>query len=263
MKKIKRDFFCIIVLILLMMSVSVVQAAPPFITDDASPADFRQLQFYFFSNINVATHTTTLQLPALETNYGIIPNMELHLIVTNTGFFQQNGSNTIGLGDTEVGVKYRFLQDHGYCPAAAFAPIIELPTGDSGRNLGNGRTWFKLPVWLEKRWGPWDSYCGGGYVYNSAAHMNNFIYGGWQLQRDLTQNFTLGAEIFSQGAAADTQVPPFQDTGEVTLINLGASYALRSNLFIIGSVGHSILGTNQWVSYVALNYNINNLKLYH
>lgn len=240
-----------------------VYAAPPFITDDASPADFRQLQFYFFSNLNVATKTTTVQLPALEIDYGIIPNVELHLIVMNTGFFQQDGADTIGLGDTELGVKYRFIQEKNYIPAVAFAPMFELPTADASRNLGNGRTWFKFPIWLEKHWGVWDSYCGGGYVHNSAAHMNDFTYGGWQVQRQMTKNFVLGAEIYSQGTAANTQVPPFQDSGSVTLFNLGGSYALANNLALIASIGHSVIGNNQWVSYLGINYNIDNLNLFN
>lgn len=254
-QQIKRYLLIVIVMNIFTLKVF---AAPPFMTDDASPADVGMLQSYIFSNINVADHVTFVQLPAVELDYGVIPNLELHLLVPLLGYFPKVGGNTIGLGDTEVGIKYRFINEGTYCPAVAFVPALELPTGDADRQLGNGKIWTILPVWLQKNWGPWTTYGGGGYAINKAANMRNYFFGGWFLQRQVTKKLALGGEIYSQGdLSSDTSVPPFQDNGAVTLLNLGGTYALNQHWFLLFSAGHSVLGVNQWVGYLGLNCNLN------
>jgi hypothetical protein len=44
-----------------------------------------------------------------------------------------------GMGDTEIDLKYRFLDQNGSVPAFAFKAGALLPTGDYARGLGDGR----------------------------------------------------------------------------------------------------------------------------
>ncbi len=68
-----------------------------------------------------------------------------------------------GLGDMELGVKYRFLHEIETTPQAAVFPIVLLPTGNDKKGLGEGYVQVLLPLWIQKNWGPWTIYGGGGY----------------------------------------------------------------------------------------------------
>ena len=50
-------------------------------------------------------------LPGFEFNYGLIPNGQLHIVAV-TAFDRLAGNPThFGYGDTEVGFKYRFIEE--------------------------------------------------------------------------------------------------------------------------------------------------------
>jgi hypothetical protein len=95
-----------------------------------------------------------------------------------------------------VGVKYRFLQESLDVPQAAFFPQVNVPTGDAAKGLGSGQFQFLLPLWIQKSWGPWTTYGGGGYWISPGTGSQNWVFVGWEIQRDLSTFFTLGAEVF-------------------------------------------------------------------
>ena len=44
--------------------------------------------------------------------------------------------------------------------------MLELPTGNESRGLGEGRLHAFLPVWIQKSFADWTTYGGGGYWFN-------------------------------------------------------------------------------------------------
>lgn len=230
-------------------------AGPPFITDDPETAEYQQLEVYPFLSVTSAHHLSWIQMPALELDEGFMQNAEIHLILNVANYLPNHGKKYSGLGDTEVNVKYRFLNETNYLPSIAIVPTLELPSGNNDRSLGNGRLWTKLPIWLEKNWGKWKTYGGGGYAFNSAPNMKTYLFGGWVLQRNINDQLSLGGEIYLQGATVNsTQFLPFQDSGHVMLLNFGGSYQFSSSLSTLFSLGHSVTGTNQWVGYLGLQW---------
>src|ERR1039458_6771297 len=168
----------------LMLATRIV-AGPPFLTDDPEPVDYRHWEAYLF-----ALGGYSIEGPAVEVNYGVLPDTQLHLIVPMTTVSGDGRPTATGLGDTEFGIKYRFVHETNNWPQIGVFPFAELPTGDASRGLGNGRTWFQLPLWLQKSFGPWTTYGGGGEVLNSAPGERNHPYGGWLIQRDFGKNLT-------------------------------------------------------------------------
>jgi hypothetical protein len=150
-----------------------------------------------------------------------------------------------GLGDMELGVKYRFVHETDQWPQMGIFPMAELPTGDASRGLGNGRTWFRLPLWLQKSWGPWTTYGGGGAALNSAPGQRNYPFGGWLAQRDFGPHLTLGGEVFGQGQDTDS------DHGFAAL-NFGGSYNFSEHFSLLFSAGHSVTGDNHLLWYFGL-----------
>lgn len=49
---------------------------------------------------------------------------------------------------------------------------------------------------VQKSFGEWTSYWGGGYVINEAEGQKNYAFGGAQIQKDIGKKWSLGGEIF-------------------------------------------------------------------
>ena len=90
-------------------------------------------------------------------------------------------STEFGPGDPEVSVKYRLLtaEPDDSWPQIGIFPMLEVPTGNAERNLGTGSTHAFLPLWLQKDFGKWTTYGGGGYWINPGPGNKNYWFVGW------------------------------------------------------------------------------------
>ncbi len=218
---------------------------PPFLTDDPEPVEYRHWEAYLFANGDRADDAGIVNAPAAELNYGVAPETQLHLVVPLTNFSASGEPTHAGLGDTELGVKYRFVRETDQHPQIGVFPMVELPTGRASRGLGNGRAWYRLPVWLQKSLGPWTTYGGGGIALNPASGQRNYGFGGWLVQRDFGPHLTLGAEIFRQG-------PDTHDDRGFTAANAGGYLNFTENLSLLFSGGRSFAGDHHTLWYFAL-----------
>ena len=222
-------------------------AGPPFLTDDPVPVDFGHYELYVYGTRDDGPSGTTVQGPAVEFNAGILPNVQFHIAAPYTYLWPSGSGPVSGYGDTEVGLKYRFLQETAHRPQVGIFPMAELATGNAASGIGNGVTWYRLPVWLQKSWGRWTSYGGGGYVINAAAGSRNYPFAGWLVQRDLSAQFALGAELFTQGASGIGR-------GAYTVYNVGGYYNPTPQFNVLFSVGHSFIGSSHAIGYLGLYY---------
>lgn len=172
-------------------------AGPPFLTDDPVPTEYRHYELYTFATVDKSAGiATTTAAPAVEFNWGALPNLQISFSIPYTflsvptatsATLPQSiaGATVSGIGDTEFGVKFRFLQETAGRPQMSFYPSVEFPTGNRSNGIGNGRTWYRFPLWIQKSWGRWTTYGGGGYAVNTAPGAANFPFAGWLVQRDL------------------------------------------------------------------------------
>lgn len=221
------------------------RAGPPFLTDDPEPVDLYHWEFYVFGQGDRSPEYDSISGPAIELNYGVAPETQLHLIAPIANFENSGSGWAAGYGDTEAGIKFRFVDETDSLPQVGIFPMAELDTGNSGRGLGNGRTWYRLPIWLQKSWGPWTSYGGGGGALNSAPGEHNSGFAGWLVQRDCGKYLTLGTEAYWQGANA------VGGPGSV-LANFGGSVNFTERFNLLFSIGHSISGERDTVWYLGL-----------
>jgi hypothetical protein len=220
-------------------------AGPPFFTDDPEPVPFHHYEFYTFSTLDHSSGAYAVALPAFELNVGAAPNLQLHIVAPMALSVADPGPTTYGIGDLELGTKFRFIQEKGSRPQVGIFPMLEAPTGDSRRNLGNGQTWAKLPLWVQKSWGPWQSYGGAGYIINRAPGMRDHTFAGWQVQRELNKKLTLGAEWFNPGRDSNA-------ARNTHLINAGGIYNFTENFSLLFTGGHSFYGDSHTVAYLGL-----------
>jgi hypothetical protein len=220
-------------------------AGPPFLTDDPEPVDYHHYEFYTFATTDVAADGATTNGPAFEYNYGAAPNVQFHVVIPFVFSAPAGAAHTAGLGDAEVGVKYRFVQETRTRPQIGVFPMAELATGSASSGLGNGVTWYRLPVWIQKSWGAWTSYGGGGFAINRAPGMRDYAFAGALLQRDFSPFLTLGGELYTQGS-------PRLDGRPSTFYNVGGYLKPSSGFNILFSVGHTVSGDPHAIAYFGL-----------
>lgn len=230
-------------------------AGPPFVTDDPEPVPYQHFEFYNISLGTAIRGDTSGDAPAFEYNYGIVPNGQAHIIAPLT-FDTQSGS--YGYGDTELGFKYRFIDENkdGWRPMVGIYPLVELPTGNADRGLGAGYVRAYFPVWLQKSFGDWTTYGGGGYWLNQGDDTanRNYWFFGWLLQKQVSRQLAIGAEIYHQtSTVAFGAINPIF-TQPTTGFNIGAIYDFDDDHHLLVSVGKGLQNaatTNEFSWYVA------------
>jgi hypothetical protein len=229
------------------LGVSSVLASPPFKTDDPEPVEYQHWEINIASQYANDRDGVSSTAPHFEVNYGLRPNVELHLLVPFSYDRPRGGPTLYGLGDVELGVKYRFVQETSKVPMVAISPMVHLPSGNSSRGLGAGEPQLFLPLWLEKSWVPWQTYGGGGYWINPGDHNQNYWFFGWQVQRQIADWLAVGAEIFYQ-------TPPVRYGKYETGYTVGAIIDFTENHHLLCSVGSDIRGPNLFSYYLAYQW---------
>ncbi len=207
---------------------------PPFVTDDPEPVEYQHHEMYIASE-QVNTSTGKTLTPMIEYNYGALPDLQLSITVPYVYDHPAGGLMQQGLGDVMLGTKYRFMQETDTLPMMAVYPVVVTANGNASKGLGNGGTQLFLPVWIQKSWGSWQSYGGGGYWINRAPGAGNHWYFGWELQKNISERFTLGCELYRE-----TDQLPADTTS--TGFRLGGVYNLDQHDRLLLSVGRGSSG---------------------
>jgi hypothetical protein len=250
-----RLLFIVVTAIAWFGCIGSVPAGPPFVTDDPEPVDYQHWEFYVASQDTKLGGDWSGTAPHFELNYGVVPEVQLHLITPLAYDVPPAGSAHYGLGDIELGVKYRFIHETNGLPEVAIFPLVEVPAGSVGNNLGNGHWQAFLPVWAQKSLGSWTVYGGGGYGANSFSGSHNWGFAGVVLQKQVWSNLAVGAEIYHQTA----DQPDFPNTG--TEFNVGTVYDLSDQHHLLFSVGRSINGPVGFQCYFAYQFTFDNSLL--
>jgi hypothetical protein len=231
---------------------------PPFQTDDPEPVDLHHYEFYIFGGMDGTTAEIDSTGPALEFNWGAVPNVQLHAILPWGAVVPSNnpvylpggtGPSAFGLTDMEFGLKYGFIRQTRHRPQIGSFTMLEVPTGSYTKGLGVGRVWYKLPLWAEKDWERWTACGGAGYQLVKQTQYRSFPYGGFLLKRALGERLELAAEVFSHAregfAAAQTQAS--------TMIDAGGYYHFKTpGMQLLFAYGHSIAGQTENYGYLGM-----------
>lgn len=225
-------------------------AGPPFQTDDPDPVAYRHFEAYVFElSDGTVPGGTTLTFPGFEANWGVVPNVQLHIVVPLGASFAPNGGPVhYGVGDTELGAKVRLMKETRRLPEVGVFPFVELPSGSAANGLGVGKTWYRLPLWIQKSWGPWTSYGGGGEAVVPQTGYKDYPFAGWLVQRQVNKKVMLGVELFGHGAEGEAAT----STRSSTMADLGGSYEFRDGFDLLFAGGRSVAGQAETYTYVAL-----------
>jgi hypothetical protein len=226
-------------------------AGPPFITDDPEPVDYQHWEFYVASQDSKLGGDWSGTAPHFEVNYGVVPDVQLHLIAPLAYDAPHEGAAHYGYGDTELGVKFRFLGETDKLPQAGVFPLLEVPSGNSEDGLGNGYLQAFLPLWVQKSWGSWTVYGGGGYGINSGPGNQNWGFGGAVVQDQVLTNVLIGMEVYRRSA--------LQEGGRGdTAFNIGTVIDFSDAHHLLFSAGRSLDGPTRFQCYLAYQFTFDN-----
>jgi hypothetical protein len=201
-------------------------------------------EVYLFGTVDRGNGLTDWGIPAAEFNIGAAPNLQLHVVIPGA---YVNPGGAFGIGDVEVGAKYRFIQESKNRPEVGIFPMLELPTGNSRMGLGNGQLWARLPLWVQKSYGLWMTYGGVGYQINRAPGMKDSLFTGWLVQRQISKRLALGTEIYHQEAQAI-------NAHQTTFVDSGGYYNFSEKLSLLFMLGHTVAGERHTGGYLGLYY---------
>lgn len=196
-------------------------AGPPYITDDPEPPELGHWEIFLAGLSEATPQEGLLTLPQFDINYGVMKDLQATVTFTFVDALKPHALGPYGLGDTTLGLKYRFLHESQELPEAAFFPQIVLPSGDAAEGLGEGGTQLLLPLWFQKNWQGMESFWGGGYTLNPGPGNLNWLLLGWALQFDLNAKISVGAELLYH-------TPEFSGQNPGLGSNLAAIYRLDS-----------------------------------
>jgi hypothetical protein len=223
-------------------------AGPPYFTDDPAPTDTGHWEIYAFG-AGTKTAGNFDGVTGLDLNYGPVEDVQLTATLP-VEFAHGGGTRQAGIGDIEVGVKYRFLHDEASGVAVAIFPRVILPT--AVRGFGSGKVGVLLPIWAQKDAGPWSIFGGGGYTINPGAGSRDYWLTSAALTRTVSKRLSLGAEVFHRSA---------DEIGgrSYTALNFGGSYRLGGPFALLVSGGPGIAHAREGGQYnlytaIALNF---------
>ncbi len=207
---------------------------PPFVTDDPETPEWHGWEINIPFTLDRTKEKWTVQMPLFDINYGFRPNVQLKIEFPLLYVHSVDGGHQIGLGDTLVGIKWRFLEEEERRPQLAFYPQAVLPTGNRNKGLGDGDPSYLIPLVGQKSWGKWTLYGNLGYTIQTAKQSRNFWYSGAVLNRDISERLKLGLELFGN---SKKEVDGQSDIA----FNVGGQFILSDRYRLLFSAGRSLL----------------------
>ncbi len=216
------------------------RAGPPFVTDDPVPTDYCNWEIYAgLTYENEGDHSVSLALPFAEFNYGALPNVQVSVTLPLERDVSP-AAQRYGYGDTDFGIKTRFVQESGSRPQVSFYPSVDIPSG-------GGHVVTLLPLWLQKSSGRWTAFGGGGVYLNAAPGQRDYTFAGGALERSLSEATTIGAELYRQSPSA-------LGAPGMTAANVGVTAQLGDFHAILFSFGRALRSNDTFSGYASYEF---------
>jgi len=223
-------------------------AGPPLITDDPDTPGPNNWEIEDAIISQYANHEWQLQAPFLDNNYGVGDHIELTYQVGWNIVVPDNGAAISGLGNSLLGIKWRFLdQDKSWLDVSVYPQVqFNNPTSSASRGVATDGTSVIMPCEIGHRWGPLDVYTEPGFTWNQRGLNQGFW--GLAAEYDLSEKFALMGELHYDCVGAFEQ--------NSLVFNIGFSQTLTKHFALIGSAGRAIFGPSNiapaFMSYLGL-----------
>lgn len=245
----RRGLF-VALLALLCFAAPAARAQQPFVTDDTDVTPKGKLHFEFSNEFDILQRDAFPNLrqntSSFELAYGLFKRVEVSVEAPLIKIFNARDTSpqtVFGLGDTNLSVKYNFREERegSRLPAMTVSFSIELPTGDTSKQLGSGVADFTLNGILQKSLTERTTLrLNGGTVFSGntligavgISTRGQVVTGGASVVRKFTERLDLGVEV-TGALTRNLDLSKGQLQTQV-----GGNYALRENLTLdFGVIG--------------------------
>ncbi len=271
------------------------QGGPPFRTDDPETPESRHVELNLGVTGDRNPSGGVYQAPVMDLNYGLGSRAQIRYILpfavvetrplpANGPYPSQEGHVIAGLGQSLVGLKFRFYQHHPGDPwlhrgAAAEEPreseaaeteergtnlavsvfpqiTVNNPSHSVGRGIVPPGPDVLLPVELSARFGPLQFDGEAGY-HLSNSHVPQSWSRGLIVGHEFTRRTEIGVELYSQQEANEVEGEPKK---RETTLGLGGRQALNRHrtVLLMAMGGRSFQGVSEasiqpsWFAYVGV-----------
>lgn len=175
------------------------QGGPPLLTDDPGTPGNRNWEINSAYTVESRSGDSESEAPILDINYGwgdrIQLKFELPWVVQ-----KEDGELRSGLGNSLLGVKWRFLDDDTHGLEISTYPQLELnnPVHSVERELVDRGPGFLLPIEIAKKAGPLDLDGEGGYWFERPCTRRWIA--GLVAARNVNSRLELLTEVYSIGS---------------------------------------------------------------
>jgi len=231
------------------LSSALAQGGPPLITDDPGTPGNGHWEINLGFTVEQLLHETNLELPLLDVNYGAGDNtqlkVELPYAVQHSDGFARGG-----LGNTKVGIKWRWLDEdkHGFALSTYPQLTFNNPTASVRRGLADDGWQFFLPVEISRSFGRVE--LNGEAGYNIQQRQANEVWMGLAAGIQACKRVELLGELHSISSQRFDENESVFDLG--TRVRLS-----RFNTFLF-SAGRSLPGSTHaepsFISYIGLQF---------
>ncbi len=226
------------------------QAGPPLITDDpGTPGAGRWEINLAFTAEKLQTETLS-ETPLLDINYGLGERIQLKYEVPWVHLDEEGDGTKSGIGDSQIGVKYRFLDEGRHGVSMSIYPQFSLdnPTSSDERGLVDPGTEIVLPLQIARTVGPIELNLELGYSLLEHEE-DEWVYG-LAAARPHSERFELLGEV--HGVATKD----FEE--DVLVFNLGGVLRMHENVHLLFSAGRSLRESSttepELLAYVGLQF---------
>ena len=172
----------------------------PFQTDDPGVVAGGHVDVLAFYQSTLAADTRGGNAPGVEVHVGVTDRAEVDVAAALAVSTTPDTGTRRGYGDTTLGLKYVLVPETDAGTLVSFVPKITFATGSADRGLGNGGTRALVGVAAQKSTGSFVTYGNVAYAVNDGSGNRNFWFAGWEAQRQLSDRWIVGAEVFASGA---------------------------------------------------------------
>jgi hypothetical protein len=172
-------------------------AGPPLLTDDPNTPGDKHWEINVAFTLNEYQTESTYEVPLLDVNYGVGDHIQIKYEVPWLTLHEQGIGTQSGVGNSNFGVKWRFLDEEQHGVNMSAYPQFEFnsATSSADRGLVEERMSLLLPVEVSKKIGPVLVNGEIGYTFEQ-HHENEWLYGLF-IGYDIRKNLTILGEIHS------------------------------------------------------------------
>ncbi len=228
------------------------QGGPPLLTDDPETPGAGHWEINVGFTFARNPDSALLETPRVDFNYGWGPRIQLKYELPWVVLDSRESSIRSGLGNSLVGVKWRFLDEERYGISISTYPQIEFnnPTSSAHHNLVERGRQFLLPIEMARKIGPLEATWEWGY--NFREHQKGEWVSGFAAGHQLTKRLELLGEIHG------TALRNFNETR--LLFDVGGRLKLTRRTVLLYTTGRVIRAPREeghpWFGYLGLQFNL-------